>query len=203
MQRQTWLDSLRGVRIYVFILATISFSLVGSLIHPQPASAEGFLGKTVRCVVGGLLLFTDCRTPAEQAPAPTSTPPAAEPQAAAPASPSATQPSPSRPQASPQSSAVEIQLAPLENFEPVVEAATVPALPSASHRSPSQPELTSFAMANIYTPKTETLGVSTSAFEPSSEGWRIAGVSWFWWLLGIGAVIGSGLWVKNRYKKTV
>jgi len=200
MEKRTWLDSLRGIRIYVFILTIASFSLIGSLIHSQPASAESFLGKTVRCVVGGLLLGADCRTPVEQTP----TPPTPEPQPASPtpntnSTPSTTSPPAARPS---NNTAPTTQLAPLETVEPVAPVAELPTLPSVGHRNATQADLNNFAFINAYTPPAETLGASTIAFEPSSEGWRIGGISWYWWLAGMVVIFGSGVVIKYRYKTT-
>jgi len=194
MERQVWLDSLRGIRIYIFILTITSLSLVGSLIHSQPASAESFLGKTVRCVVGGLLLGADCRTPVEQTPA---TPPAAEPQPAnTPASNPNTAPSPQPVQ---QSTNTQVtQLAPIEDIELAVDTTEIPVLPSVTHRNPTQTEVASFATVNNI-PGSETLGASTLAIEPSSEGWRIFGIPWYWFGVVAAALFAAGIWAKKRY----
>jgi len=201
MEKRTWRNSLRDIRFYAFIVTIISFSLIGSLIHSQPASAESFLGKTVRCVVGGLLLGADCRTPAQQTP----TPPVTEPQSTSPTSnqnpaPTTTPPQPARP--TPSTAVATTQLVPLEAVaEPIVVATELPTLPSAAHRNTTiQAELNNFALASAYTSSGTTLGASTSPFEPSSEGWRIAGVLWYWWMIGIASIFGAGLLIKYRYK---
>ena len=194
MERRAWLKSLRGIRIYIFVLTIISLSLVGSLIHSQPASAESFLGKTVRCVVGGLLLGADCRTPVEQTP---TTPPAVEPQPAnTPASNPNTTPSP-QPVQQPTNTQVT-QLAPIEDIELAVDTPELPVLPSVTHRNPSQPEVAGFATVNNI-PGSGTLGASTLAIEPSSEGWRIFGIPWYWFGVVAAAVFAAGVWVKKRY----
>jgi hypothetical protein len=198
MERRTWLDSLRGVKIYIFILTVSSLSLVGSLIHSQPAGAESFLGKTVRCVVGGLLLGADCRTPVEQAPA---VPPATEPQPTdMPTTPNSNTTSSS--QSTPQPARVEAaQLTPIEDIEIVVETSELPALPFVMHRNSEQPKLPGFATVNNI-PGSGTLGVSTTAFEPSREGWRIFGIPWYRFGAVAIAIFTAGIWAKKRYTHT-
>jgi len=199
MERRAWLYSLRDIRIYVFILAIISFSLVGSLIHSQPASAESFLGKTVRCVVGGLLLGADCRTPVDQTP---TTPPAAEPQPAnTPASNPNTNTTPSQQSVQQSTNATVTQLAPIEDVELAVDTPELPVLPSVTHRNPTQPELAGFATVNNI-PGSGTLGASTLAIEPSSEGWRIFGIPWYWFGVVAAVLFAAGVWTKKRYAHT-
>ena len=195
MEKRTWRNSLQGVRFYVFILAIISVSSIVSVLHPQPAHAEGVLGRTLRCVVGGLL-GAECPAPVTQTPAA----PVAEPQPTAPTS-NSNAATPAEPATVSQpTNTSTVSLEPMEITEPVVQAAELPVLPTATHRGGIQADFMNFAMANgkVYTPPAEVLGAT--ALEPSSEGWRIFGVSWYWWGIGAIALVGSGLWVKKRYQ---
>ena len=199
MERRAWFNDRRSVRIYLFILTIISLSLIASLVHSQPAHAEGFLGKTVRCVVGGLL-GADCRTPATQQPV--ATPPAAESQPANQNSDSnnsttgQAQITPAR-QAN---TATSSQITPIANID-LPATPELPTLPLINHRNPAQAEFTNFAMtnSNVYAPGGETLGVSTSAFESSRDGWRIMGAPWYLWGIGLAGIFAAGLLIKKKY----
>jgi len=194
MQKRTWLYGLHGVKLYLFILAIISISLIVSVLHSQPAKAEGVLGRTLRCVVGGLL-GSECPAPVTQTPA-APVAPAAEPQPAATNSNTNTAPPvQTQPVAQP-GAASTVPLAPIEMAEPVVEASELPALPYATHRGGIQAEFMNFVMRNsqVQPPATGVLGAT--ALEPSREGWKILGIAWYWW--GIALTTVAILWGKKR-----
>ena len=199
MRRRTWPYGLQGVKFYMFILAIVGIALIVSVLHSQPAKAEGVLGKTVRCVVGGLLLGADCRTPTEQVPV---VAPASEPQPAASSNSKPNSNTTSSPQPTQQPTSTTVsQLAPIENIELTVETPELPALPSVIHRNPPQFELAGFATVNNI-PGSGTLGVSTLTFEPSREGWRVFGIPWYWFGVAVVAVFSISVWVKKRYVRS-
>jgi len=90
------------------------------------------------------------------------------------------------------------QLAPIEDIELTVETPELPVLPSVTHRNPTQPEVASSATVSSI-PGSGTLGVSTLAIEPSSEGWRIFGIPWYWLGVVAAIVFAASIWVKKRY----
>jgi pyruvate/2-oxoglutarate dehydrogenase complex dihydrolipoamide acyltransferase (E2) component len=204
MKSDRWLDSLRGVKNYLFILTSISLSLFFSVIPSQPASAEGFLFKTVRCVVGGLL-GSDCQTAPTPAPTPApapSTPAPAEPQPANPSQPQQSAPSATQPQAAPVRKPANTQLnemAPINIDMP--QTSELPALP-ATRRDSVQASTIEYAFANrgVFGQNTTSAQTDQPAFQPSREGWRILGISWYWWAAGIGVIVGVGLWMKKKAK---
>jgi hypothetical protein len=207
MESRTWRESLRGVKIYFIILASISLSLFVVLLHPQPAHAEGFLSKTVRCVVGGLL-GADCRTVPSLAPTPTPVPTAPAP--SAPTEPQASQSSNASPAPSSQAKAGTVRQpssAQLKTAEPInielPDTPEVPVLPATNHRTVSLTNTMSFAFPyGTGHGQSDTAALSApAAFEPSQEGWRILGVAWYWWVIGTVLTLGVGLLIRRIIKR--
>ncbi len=225
MENRTGLYSLRGVKIYVFILTIVSLSLFVSLIHSQPAKAEGFLSQTVRCVVGGLL-GADCRTPSP-APTPTHTPtPVFTPSPTAPA-PAASSQAPSQSQSQPVSSSSTggstgnapvasssnqtqsasirqttgsqlKRVAPLNVDLP--ESPQLPTLPVTNHRTTSEANILSFVFPyGAGFGQADTAAATPVAIEASKEGWKVLGIAWYWWGIGALAIFG----VAYLYRKHI
>lgn len=60
------------------------------------------------------------------------------------------------------------------------------------------------AYFNSYSPYAASTEPQTAALiEPSTEGWKIAGVPWYWWSLGVGALLAVFLSVKHgKFRKS-
>ncbi|MDB5162512.1 MAG: hypothetical protein JWN28_119 [Candidatus Saccharibacteria bacterium] len=174
-------NSLRAARIGVPLFAIVSMSLFFSLLHSQPANAEGFLDRTLRCTVGALL-GAQCPNTPEQVVTPVT------PTATPTAGPSTSSPSPTQaqPAPTPQPSKAQVNTAqPVQMAPLAVELAQtqkLPSFPSTTSRN-TVPAWTAFA--NSYGQGRAATDLGDSALQPSQDGWRILGVSWYWWGIGI------------------
>jgi hypothetical protein len=198
---------LRGVKNGSYLLAVLSAVSIISIMSSQPAQAESFLSKTVKCLVGPLLM-AECKKP-NVAPV--------EPAPPAPQTPANT--SPQEPSAQPPAGEVVQPTQPAVPTNPrVVPYGT---LDSSAHTpiaieytyddgaaySPQRVALmtpsSNAAHFNAYTggfgAYSEVKGTSVSFVEPSNNGWKIAGIAWYWWLALVGLI--AGLLGLKRYRR--
>ncbi|MDB5180331.1 MAG: hypothetical protein JWO54_89 [Candidatus Saccharibacteria bacterium] len=188
-------NSLRAARIGVPLFAIVSMSLFFSLLHSQPANAEGFLDRTLRCTVGAL--FGSQCPPSTPEQVITSTQPVAS-QPAPSQSPSSnagsTQPAQSQTIVGRQPSAVQpLQMAPLS--VELTRVQELPIFPSTMNQS-SIPAWVTFA--TNYGQVKGTFDLGDSALQPSGEGWRIFGISWYWWVAVTLVTAILGRWAMKR-----
>lgn len=170
------------------IATTISF--------PRAAHAEGPLTQTVRCLVQTLLL-TGCSEPAAASPSST---PQSQPSPAAPSSNAGSTPASSPVSKNAQTSQPSSQTPPLAPLpsEPAesllaITASTPPVYPAA------QP-FNYVAYFNTYSKYAtqQVKGEATTFIEPSKEGWKIAGIAWYWWAVPLSLLAGLGATLKYR-----
>lgn len=83
-------------------------------------------------------------------------------------------------------------------------------LPEVKELSPETIEGNAGYTANVlpairgYEGEPRVLGaVDMAGIQPTDQGWRIAGVLWYWWLLVLGAVVGSAFLVKFTLLKSL
>jgi hypothetical protein len=164
--------TVRGLRFGSVLLVGLLFGSVGSAIAPQSAQAEGFLVKTVRCLVGGVVR-TECQPPAS--------------------SPSTThqrEASGAHPQ-SPQGTAQTTQA------QPAIPPATPPATQSQAKTGDNGQTLSTVGVyepidSTVHTPIEIAYVSSARSYDSfqgvSAGGWVIAGIAWYWWALGIATI---------------
>jgi hypothetical protein len=177
----------RGMKIISFLLAGLSIALISSASLPQPVHAEGFLSQTVRCLVQ-TLLFTDC----QRQPAPSA--PTASPAQTQPSEPGASSNSGS-PSGSVSKSASPQQ--PISHVQPpaALQPQTLPDMTEASPEMYVTPQTLNYvAYFNMYSKYAthQGEGASNLFIEPSREGWKVAGIAWYWWaviLIGLTGII--------------
>ena len=200
----------QGPKTTSFILASFFFVSITPILFSQPAKAESFLLKTVRCVVGAVLPL-ECRnaqTPnapvPPAAPANPNVPVKPAPPKASPAHPA----EPSTPASSDNKSGTNVQsrtpyVSGGVGGEPIDISNHAPIeiqFQSAGQRSPmtSSYEFPQSRSPGYYFNTYGNLqhakipkNVAASFVEPSQEGWKIAGVAWYWWLGALLLVTGA------------
>lgn len=186
---------MRVLRVFKQILkptlyATIAFGVatILTISSSRPAAAEGYLLDTVRCLVRTVLL-TQC-PPGQQVPAVTPTAPAAP--SEAPAQEAAPTTAQAQPRAAtttqPVSQAgsvgavggLDVPIASLASYKPASPTAGVAQYPT----SRGADYLAMFNTSSRYA----VLGAENQAatgFERTGEGWKIAGIAWYWWGIGL------------------
>lgn len=209
MERRTWPQGLRGVKLSIIALGILSASFLSSVIHSRPASAESFLQRTVGCVTD-ILALKSCAKPTVS---PVTSASSSNGQGATPATP-ANSSSPTTSSSAATSSkpasygdiANSVEQTPLST-DTVRPADTPPALPVDVQGLASYGPILSAAYA------TKTFGHMTAdtthtqaILQPSEEGWRLFGVAWYWWLMAIAAITAAAIVVKKiriRSKQTL
>lgn len=208
---------LRRAKTGGFLLSCLMVVSVMSFFSPQSVKAEGFLSRTVRCLFE-TVLTTECRAAtnptaptAPAAPAPVHTEPTAYPPTS---SGSAVQPEPDTPvqpstpvMSQSQSSVnntqagsalpgidathrpIEVQYIDAEGVRRQAFASSF-MLPTAS--GGQSYHYGSIANASVQ-------GASTIIVQPTPQGWLIAGIAWYWWVIGI--VAGTALIMHRRHRR--
>lgn len=203
---------LRGVglrsKLIMFLVLSLSTASLVTVSAPRPASAEGPLTNTVRCLVRTVLL-TSCSpiwTPAPTAPpaapvAPSPQPPSPEPQPTAPASPgvSSGQTAQVAPRQGIQGDIAQggAALEPIEMPEEIIAKPEEikPPVPTYGTNNRIQ-ESDYVAYFNKYSPYAvagakQQASVAEVPLERSAEGWRILGVAWYWWAIVAVAIVAA------------
>lgn len=187
-----------GFQRSLYVLAGILLMVTISIIAPRSARAEGFLLHTVRCLVQ-VVGLQQCKTTTPSSPSPSSSTPAeAEP------APSGAPASPADPAAS--------SPAPLPLIEPLNdEQLSFEPLPMAGRVS--EPTVQGRMVVGYTAHQAFLARYSASSYgaktgdviERSNDGWRIAGISWYWWLIFVGLLTGVILYRKysRRRQSTV
>ena len=174
----------RNVTLFLFLVLATASSLAFINSRSSYAESPSLLG-TVRCAVRTVLL-TDCPPVAPQAPASQGTPAPAQSNGTA-----SQTPAQSNRQA-PTTNEGNAQEAPVGS-----ETLTTPDTTLASYQAIENiPHANSVGYAindsnylayfNAYSPyaRSDGNGVSTSAVvEASSDGWKVLGIAWYWWLV--------------------
>lgn len=204
----------RGVKTAGMVLAGLACIFFGTMVSSQPTNAEGFLLRTVKCVVGKVLT-TDCPThtpsPVVPVPAVPSVPSPGQSGSPAPVSPSqapVTQPAPQMPYAPAGDNATRYVSRGVGG--PRLDAIHTPVefVPgevgvaqgvSAGQESLYQKQLAHLNMYSYYHQNAPT-HTSAAILEASREGWRVAGIAWYWWLGLIGGVGGAIIFIKHMHK---
>lgn len=197
MERRTWLQGLRGVKVSIIALGILGASFVSSVIHSRPASAESFLQKTVNCVTDVLALKNCAKSPATPA-TPAS---ASNGQGATPAKPASASSTPAAVSSSQPVSYSGIrsgtEQAPLST-DTVQPTDTMPALPVDAR------DLPAYGSALYATYLFKTFGhmptdatAAPAPLQASEEGWRLFGVAWYWWLMAAAAMTAAILALKR------
>jgi hypothetical protein len=188
-----------------FVLFAFVLSITITIATPRPTYAEGPLLGTVRCVLKTVLLqrCQPAQTPPNVTPAPEPTPPKGS--GAEPSSPSTTNKpaQPSSPDAS--SGGTQVNPTPARSSSNVAQegeialpketAEMAPAVKGAAALHASGASLTDadymtfFNTYSRYATDAQPRQLSAAPLETSSEGWKILGVAWYWWvalgLLGV------------------
>lgn len=196
--------SIWGSKVTVFMVLPLLVASVMTMSSPRPASAEGPLLGTVRCLLG-TLLAGQCRPVAPTSPTPPASP--AQPTAPAPSTGSGSA-APQAPATQPSNESKKRQVQPIQ-AEPMpmpeeIPAPVLPVEPTGEEASAgvAMSNADHLAFFNKYS-KYAVAGAQQEAaaatpVERSDEGWRIFGVAWYWW--GIGAIVPVGLGVLT-YRK--
>lgn len=195
---------LRGIqpvaKVTVVFLFALSLATIFTLLSPRAAHAEGFLYGTVRCVLQTVLTAgcqpasgatpTLAPTPAPSSPAPSNSP--------------AHSPTPTQQANSARTSTQQST----HHYEPLPQPdTTVPAFfggevagsaqLAATQRLDESKYLAYFNMYSEYAMRHAQGG--GEVVQTGAEGWRIAGVPWYWWALGLGVVVASGVVFRRYY----
>lgn len=195
MERRTRFNSLRGARMYLFIIAVISLSLLASLFHSRPAHAEDFLRKTVQCVVG-VLFREDCQ---QNTPTPhIETAPASDPAASQPSTTSSSSSAVATPQPPTTVSPAQVN-SQVVRMTPIDTQLAAHELPSWSRAAYDGVALTDSLPYGLAYGLADGVSANSEPLEATREGWRILGILWYWWAAGIAAMVGVGLWVKKKF----
>lgn len=93
---------------------------------------------------------------------------------------------------------------PTEAFTPIVERQAATATVYAPTRdTPLAPEVDASVYASTATGR-EASRVDeksvTSVVSVSQGGWKILGITWYWWLLAVAIIVTTGLWVLRTYR---
>lgn len=196
MERRTWLQGLRGVKVSIIALGILGASFVSSVIHSRPASAESFLQKTVNCVTDVLALKSCAKSSATPA-TPAS---ASNGRGAAPAKPASASSAPAA--ASSQSVSYSgmtnaAEQAPLST-DTVKPTDTMPALPvDARDLSPYGSALYATYLFKTFGHMPTDATAAPAPLQASEEGWRLFGVAWYWWLMAVAAMTAAMLVLKR------
>lgn len=184
----------------VFILA-LSTATIFTLVSPRAAHAEGFLLPTVRCVVQTVLV--DGCQPSSQAPAQDA--PTQQNQAA-----SSTQSSSTSSQ---QSSGAPKQSTPVSGsyFEPIPESgggslpeikeAPSTQLSNVSHIDESEYVAYFNAYSKYAVQRAQAAPFGGEVLQAGPEGWKVMGIAWYWWLLGLSAPVAVGWYLMTKYRR--
>ena len=189
--------SLRGVKVSIFLLSGVSIALVSSATFARPTHAEGLL-PTVRCLVQ-TLLSSGCPDPAQS-----SSPVVSSPTQASSSSQntSQTQSTPSQNstvQSAPQSGGI-VQAAPsVETLQTPQELTAMPNVPTQATQNPKAYDYVAFFNTSSSYASPRGQGDGNAFIQPSQEGWKVAGLAWYWWLAILGAITGVISLIRRRY----
>lgn len=197
---------LQGTKVALFLLFALSIATIMTISSPRPASAEGPLLGTVRCLVRTVFL-TDCR-PAETSPQTNTPTPSSDGASGQTSSNPQTQAGSTQSGAGRSSSgAPKAYSAPLE--KPIVapiEAVSIPqsaqptTVRTSSYANMSDAEY--LAYFNKYS-KYAVAGAQQEAavaapVERTGEGWRFFGIAWYWW--GAAVLLLATVFLSVRHK---
>ena len=203
MERRTLPQGLRGVKISIIALGILGASFLSSIIHSRPASAESFLQKTVGCVTD-ILALKNCAKSSATPATPATPASASNGQGATPAKPANSPSSAASSSATASSKPVSYsgmasaaEQAPLST-DVVKPADTLPALPiDTQDLAPYSSTLSAtYVFKTFGHMPADTLNTQ-AVLQPSEEGWRIFGVSWYWWLMAAAAITAATLALKR------
>lgn len=191
-------SSLRGIKIAAFLFAGVATLLVTSNGLTRPTHAEGPLTKTVKCLVN-TLLFAPCQVTPDPT-SPSSNPSSSQTPPTTPASNSSANSAPSGASTStgsattgsPQSSQLLTSPAPLTVDTPK-EIAAMPQTPQRSFNNPKSYDYVAFFNTSSPYAHSAVQGDANAFIQPSNEGWKMAGMAWYWWI-GIIAAITGAIW---------
>lgn len=196
--------SLRGVRVSALMAGLVAV-LVSPVIFAKPTHAEGLL-PTVRCLVQTLLL-TGCPQPTTPDTTPVVTQPQTQPQTGAPAptsQPSGSSTSPSTSSRNTLQAPEGVTTTPEPAVLEVPQQLEVMPKPSTTQntRTPQTFDYAAFfnTSSNYASPRVEGDG---GFITPSKEGWRVAGMAWYWWITIIAAITGVISYIRRRYVRRV
>lgn len=174
----------------VFLLTVVLSSSFISIQSSRPAQAESLL-YTVGCVVGSLL-SRDC-PPSQTKPQPN--PPPKETQPSPPSEPTTSPDSPSAQQPTNNPAPVELDDA------LTAQLPTIPELHKGLNAGSS-----TFVLPNVRAPQypsAQVLGAHDAMpLRATTEGWRIYGFAWYWWLIALGSVVGAYIGIKFLITKS-
>lgn len=193
---------LRGAKISSLLLLGALLVSANLVLFSRPAHAESFLSQTAKCLVRTLFL-SKC----QKAPVTTSPP------SAAPTEP-ATEPkqhSSSKNQKNESANSGDSQPSHSVTYAPLPTLARedVALLPradtigdDAAQSTPGSYYTAEYA-AFSFAPQTGQIMGAKSPVESSSEGWKVAGLTWYWWGAGIALFIGGLEYAKRRVLRHV
>jgi hypothetical protein len=206
------MQNLRGVKLSTKLIAFL-FLVLGTasslaLVHPQPVNAEGYLFGKLLCTVR-VLINRDCEPAAPKAETPPSTSGSTG---------GANGPSPQKPSTTtntPQTAPANTggaQLEPVKIPEELLVEYTELELPRAHIATPTtKPDASQqAAYFNTYSPYAvegaqAVAATNEAPVQRTTEGWRLFGVTWYWWVivgLAIGLLAASGRnMLKTRLSK--
>lgn len=182
----------------MFLIAIVLASLFISVIHSRSANAEGFLDRTLQCIVG-VLLGSECKKLPAQSAQETPTPTNSQPAQASPSSGERQSPQ-TQNTTGIQSVTKPAQIEPIE--VEVKEAPALPAMPSAAHRGVYTAfDYAKYAFANTYIGGETTSNTASAPVETTEEGWKFWGIAWYWWVVILGTIPVVGFLIKKRLLK--
>ena len=191
--------SLREVRGITFLLSGLIVAFISPVAFAKPTHAEGLL-PTVRCLVQTVLL-TGCPKPI---PTDTSSPVVSPTQPSAPTQ--TTQSTPQSTTGNPPASSSGTRLASpapvgsveADTLETPQQLQTMPKVTQPTRTPHSFDYVAFFNTSSSYaSPKTE--GDGGGLIVPTQEGWKVAGLAWYWWIAMIGAITGVISLIRRWY----
>jgi hypothetical protein len=196
--------SLRGVRGPTLLLGGLIVAFASPVVLARPTHAEGLL-PTVRCLVQTLLL-SGCPQPVTVSPSSPQTPaeqPASQPQGGTVSEPSSSASSSAAPAPQAASSSTTQPAAPLqavpsvETLDSPRDIKALPVTPTHPTQNPKSYDYVAFFNTSSPYAASQVKGDSTAFIQPTQEGWKVAGLAWYWWLTIIGAITGGAALVRR------
>lgn len=184
MRKRTWHILLRGNRNIVVVVSAVCVVLISSLIITRPAHAEFFAPKKAVCSILSFVFGSECNSTGPQQSSNNNAKVSPQPGTSPVPTPQNTQGSPSK--------------TPLPTLDLTVEQQTVsiPDLPPPlmSSQTATRPNASMYASVAYGAGQSASAASkgATSWVRPTSDGWYLLGVAWYWWIIGaLAACVGA------------
>ncbi|MGV9002313.1 MAG: hypothetical protein ACOH18_05165 [Candidatus Saccharimonadaceae bacterium] len=194
--------TVKGTHATIFFLLALSTATIMTISNPRPASAEGPLLGTVDC-----LLRTILTGPCKSAEAPTQT-----------TKPATSSSSPSQPASSQAASTGNVATSDKKTYNTIAmepmnvpenlktiptEVTSVSAITSNNDTTTGAEYLTYFNKYSKYAVAGAKQQAAVAPIERTGEGWRLFGVAWYWWGMGLLALAVIITSVNRRISKKI